>query len=497
MQKIINAFKKFFARKSVIIVLSVFLALAAWFVVMESTNPVVEQTVNVNIEFVNFNAPAEKQLSLVSELGVVSAEVRVSGRQNLIDKLLPSDLTLTADFSEIENSGSTYISVKSPECSKLGINVVDYYPKQLAVSYDRKMELYLPVKVDFANSILKSGYEIISVEPEPDSVPMSGFESDLEGLEYISVNLSDNVAANTIESDKSLTFIGRFITEAGTDVTANFETEKITVKIDVAKRVPVIFETTGELPEDVYLISSLCSCESVLIDGSTTELIALKSITLPAVELSELYESVSFDYNVSDLISSQLRAVDGTAVIHAEVQVGQLETREFLIDIEDITQAGRNDDVYLYNIAYDPEILDGEGNIIVTIKGKAETLDELKVSTLKPEIEIPAEGKYRNQQIRFTVPEGLEIIGEYLVDIDVQFIPTPTPTATPTPTPTSTPTPTPIPTATGPDNTEAFSETPEVTDSEKTEATESETATEASTETLTENRTENFTPERQ
>ena len=166
MSKFLTKAKSILSRRFVLIILSVLMAIVVWLLVMDATNPVTEMTVSVDVVFENFSMPAQRQLSLVSELGVVNAEVKVSGRQSLINKLLPSDITVKADFSKIKDTGSTYLTVDPPVCSKMGIKIVDYYPKEFAVSYDRKMEMYLPVRLNYSDGILKNGYEIKSDKGE-------------------------------------------------------------------------------------------------------------------------------------------------------------------------------------------------------------------------------------------------------------------------------------------------------------------------------------------
>ena len=88
MQKFLNLIKKIASKKFVLVIISLLLGIVAWLLVMDATNPVEEMTVSVDISFENFNAPAQKQLTLVSDLGVVNAEVKVTGRRNLLNKLL-------------------------------------------------------------------------------------------------------------------------------------------------------------------------------------------------------------------------------------------------------------------------------------------------------------------------------------------------------------------------------------------------------------------------
>lgn len=103
--------------------------------------------------------------------------------------------------------------------------------------------------------------------------------------------------------------------------------------------------------------------------------------------------------------------------------------------------------------------MDGKGNIIVKVKGKAEDIADLKLSSMRPTLDMSGkEGIYRMQSVEFDLPEGITLIGEYLADIEISLIPASTPIFVPTPTAASEPTPTQEPA------TEIPSESPPATD---------------------------------
>lgn len=438
--------KKITESKTFLVLFSILCGVVAWLFVLDTNNPVIERTISVEMEFVNFSDPAQKNLSLVSDLGVVSADIKISGREDLINNVIPSDLRLTVDFSKVTEKGVSYITIDKPSCDKLGVKIEDYYPKEIAVTYDTKMEMYLPVKVDFQEALLKQGYEIVSISAEPDSVPISGFASAIENLEYIRVNLTENVVDGSVDGDKTLSFIGRYITTAGQDVTANFGTQIITVKLDVAKRVPIRYKLVGELGEDLYLNGQEISQTTVLVDGNNAELAELTEIDLGEIDLSSLTETVVWEYNLNDYLQGSL-FVSGNALVSVRAEIASLQIKEFVLNPKDISQTGRNNEQYRYDIVFDHSILDKNGNIVVRVKGKAEDLADLKLSTLRPTLDLSEkEGVYRMQPLVFDMPEGVTLVGEYLADIVISLnIPdtpvpeSPTPGMTESPGTTETP----------------------------------------------------------
>ncbi|MBQ8828395.1 MAG: hypothetical protein IJZ90_04595, partial [Clostridia bacterium] len=69
----------------------------------------------------------------------------------------------------------------------------------------------------------------------------------------------------------------------------------------------------------------------------------------------------------------------------------------------------------------------------VHVKGKASDVENITVSSLSPTLDLTDidVGNYKFKEIVFTLPDGVELVGEYLVDITVS---TPEEPESPTPT---------------------------------------------------------------
>jgi len=450
MKSIVDKVQSVLKTKTFLVIISILCAIIAWLVAIDSSNPNVEKTFNVNIQYINFSGPAQKSLTLVENLGVVSAEIKVSGREKLLDKVTAEDFTVTMDFNEIQGPGTTYLTVSSPKCDKLGVKIIDYSPKGISVEYDQKMELYLPVRVNAEETILSSGYEILSATVVPEVVPMSGFSADLENLEYIVVNLSDQIKDNSVDDDKTLTLIGRYMTSTGNDVTAKYDTEKFTVKLNVAKRVPIKYNIVGEINDDYYVEKVICNRENVLLDDITEEagktLIGIASVDLGDISIENAKETIEYKTTISELFGGKgiacVNEADDEIVV--DIIVRKYETKTYTIKKSNIALKGRDTSKFDYSVTYG-SFASGD-TIKVTLKGKASDLDEITTSSIYPTLEYPTDvGSYPNEKIRFTIPAGVYLVGEYRVSIDVKVKATPTPipslepTATPEATPESTP----------------------------------------------------------
>ncbi|MBQ8164698.1 MAG: hypothetical protein IJZ94_04725 [Clostridia bacterium] len=410
------------------IAVSVIVAIAIWIIALNTINPVVENTMDVSIVYLNEDAPAEKNLSRTSELDISTATIKVSGRQNTINNLLASEIKIYIDFADVSEIGVTHLKVSQPQCDRFGVKILDYYPKEVDVSYDTKTEMYLNVKTEYTNDVLAEGFEFISVKAEPDSVPISGFVSDIEGLDYIKVSLSDNVENGTINSNRTISLLGRYITNSGHDVTANFEPEKITVKIEVAKRVPITYTVVGSPREDCYLLKHGISSETVLLQGDSDVVSKITEIDLGEIDITGISEKLNRDIDLKDYLPSGV-TIYGDSIRYIVVDVESYVTKQIEMSLDDISQPGKNDAEYEYDIRFADSLKAVNNKVKVTIKGKAADIENMTIGSLTPVLDLSDKniGSYRNQNIVFTVPENVTVVGEYPVNIEVSLIEVPEP----------------------------------------------------------------------
>ena len=150
-------FIKMLNSKTFYIVLSVVLAIIAWLAVLGYTNPNVSRSVEVQIEFLNENAPATLDLKDMTVTYPKTATVTVTGRQDTLNNLNASEISVTCDLEAITKAGETVVQVAKPVCDRIGVTVSDYYPKSITFNYDKTAKKNLDVRAEYDESLLKDG----------------------------------------------------------------------------------------------------------------------------------------------------------------------------------------------------------------------------------------------------------------------------------------------------------------------------------------------------
>ena len=204
-----NNFKRLVQSKLFSVVIAVFLAIISWLLVLNGTNPIVERTIDIPLTVLNKNHPATLDLSDQSVATPDTVTVTVSGRKDSINNLTAKELSASIDLKEIKSKGNTTVKVSRPECSRLGISVEDYYPKEIDFVFDTESQRYLDIVIDYDKTLLAEGFEYVSVVAEPDKIPVIGLTNIIDTVDHIKVDLNDAITQASIDGDRTAAYIGK------------------------------------------------------------------------------------------------------------------------------------------------------------------------------------------------------------------------------------------------------------------------------------------------
>lgn len=373
--------KTFFDSKTFFVILSIVLAICAWLLVLSYTNPIKSRTMEIQIDFLNSDAPANLDLQDQTITYPKIATVTVSGRQDVLNNLAASELEVTVDLSEITKAGTTKLKVSKPTCERLGITVNDYYPKTIEFTYDTVVRKNLEIRINKDDSLLKEGYAYADVTSTLSSIPVSGLASLLDSCSHVEVNLADSIQPGTLDANKTAAFLGRFISATGEDITHRFTTEQqIMVNIQIAKKVPLTYSVTGNPAKDYYKSSESISPAYVLVVGDYDVLKNLPSIFVGSLSIAGKTSNAELSVDVATKLpqNGNLSLVNKTtAKVTAEIK--PYKKINFTVDTTNINWKG-NSDQFTYTLS--PESLK------VTVKGKEEDVNKLTLASMAPTLNV-------------------------------------------------------------------------------------------------------------
>lgn len=410
--------KTFIDSKTFYVILSIVLAICAWLLVLSYTNPIKTRTLEVPIQFLNQNAPANLDLQDQTVTYPKTATVTVTGREDVINNLSASEIKTTVDLSQIAKAGTTTLKVSKPVCDRLGVSVGNYYPKTIDFTYDTVIRKNLEVKVNTDQSLLKEGYEFLTVTPNLSSIPVSGLASLLESCDHIKVDLTESIDVGSLDSNRTIAVLGRYISVTGEDITHRFKAETIMVDIQIAKKVVLNYTTSGTPNADYYLNKVSVSPSYVLVVGDYATLSNLTTLNLGTINVNGATKNTTMDVNVEGKLPAGVSLVQSTtAKITAEVL--KYTTKEFTVNLSNLSLPGQDTGRFNYQIT--PE------TVVVSVKGRQDDISKLTLAKMAPTLNLDGKtiGTY-NVALTFS---GLDasrytVMGEYLFTVVISNVET-------------------------------------------------------------------------
>lgn len=167
-------------------ILSVFLAIIAWFIVVTTIND--DGTVSIRGVGISFDlagtTPASYGLSLV-EGGGQTVDIKVTGKKYIIGPLSNDDFIAVPAFTTVTKPGTYTLPIEIRSSSTDVISqdyVATSYTSNITVTFDYIVEKTFDLTAEAANIKPSEGFVIESVIANPDRIALKGPESEIDKI---------------------------------------------------------------------------------------------------------------------------------------------------------------------------------------------------------------------------------------------------------------------------------------------------------------------------
>lgn len=408
MNKLINSL---FEKDLVIKIVSILTAILIWFVVLDSENPFEERTLAVPLTS-NVDVLQSNNFQVVGTQIPSSVDVKIKGRREKISSVTANDFKVTIDFSEVTASGTKRIYINEPEyLGDQDIIMMGINPVSVTLNFERVVGKQYPVDVEYTGS-LPVGYELINLKVEPNNVILEEKESSI-------LKVSKVVAyVNLDEADDNKEIVMRAVVlDSEGQPLRQFEGKvPIIVSFNLAKKVPVIATIKGNPVKDYYLKEIKYSLPSVRVIGSRSVLEGINGVSTDAIDINGKSETF-----VTPLITSLPKGAtlfdEDAERLSAEVVIEKYITRN-------INMSSGNVSIFHGDTAGTMNYRVTNDTIPITIKGKSEEVNAIKVSDIKLSVYVndllPGEHEV---PLTVKVPNSVNLIGEYSVNVTITVTP--------------------------------------------------------------------------
>ena len=414
--------------KVVRFLLSLVIALGIWLYVVTVVSPESEITIHqIPVLLEGESLLAERNLVIVSNKHF-TVDLKLIGNRVDLNKLSSSNITLTADLSQITEPGEHNIrySVAYPGIvDGNNIDTLEKNPQYITLSVVEQAQKEVPVKVDYGNSRVPDGYLVDRQNPKLSytTVTVSGPKIALEYLNHAKIQVNLNGKVSTIVDSFQLILCDKNGDPLKEDMqipyadklTMDISAVTATVEIYKIKEIPLVLEIVpggGLTQADVTLRQSL---QTLIVTGSDEVLEKLDQIVVGQIRLAEVEESGSLTYDI--VMPSGVRNVTGVTKVTVDVTLlQQLQTRTFTIDAKQIQLINKPDNrhIKLMNQV-----------ITVTVRGTEAALDALKPEDILAILDCGDAANMNNSTVYMNltieIPEdtGCGAVGVYQVMVEV------------------------------------------------------------------------------
>ena len=392
--------KEWFQSRWAYRVFALLAAIALWFYVVQIQNPTEERLLEVSVDYINL--PANMAISDK----VDTVKVRIQGSKNVVEDILPKDITASLDLSEA-NIGQFVgkINITLPE----RVQLVSVTPIDIAVEVQELVEVQRSVKVVTENIQMVEGYSMLTPSVYPEEVILSGSKDKIALVDRVYVTVEDRELSGNFEAsmpvnvaDKNGNSLNSWITVRPSNVDV-----LLPVVSDTPSKVaPISASITGE-PAEGYMIRRIIIEPSVVtVLGSQEALDRISYVYTSPIDVSGTKNDVSVE---TSLISSEGIQLDNQEDIKVVVQIEQESSK--VLDSVLINVVNKGNQLH-YDLA--------ETTATIRVSGPKTVIDELSNSTVTLEADVDGLGVGRHTvSLTASVPASVNVESIYPNEVSI------------------------------------------------------------------------------
>jgi len=223
---------KFFKTDGFLKILSVIIAIALWFYVVQVHNPDMEKTFrNIPVVFSQKADLESNALTLLNDKDI-TIDVQIKGNRKNIMRLAPTDITVVADLSAIEEKG-THTVVTTVMLPYGNLEVVNKKPSTLKVEVDDLETAIFPITVTPIGTT-REGFIFNKAEIMPEEITVKGAKTILGGIHSVVAEVDVTGASTDFTSAVS----PKIFDSNGKEINLSyvkFGTDSINVRCEILK----------------------------------------------------------------------------------------------------------------------------------------------------------------------------------------------------------------------------------------------------------------------
>ncbi len=268
---------------------SIVCAVLFWLLITNIADPYKTKNFSVPVQTVH-----EEAISSVNQVYEIisgqTASVSIYGRRSVVDRLSETNITATADLSNLSKVNAVPVKISVSRASASDINVDCNDVLKIALENMEKRQIKVTVNCEGTPS---DEYAVGECVAKPNVIEVTGGESVIDRIATVEVSVNVNGASESFRKTAEPVAYDRKHHKI-TSATLSFNTTNVRtlVKLVQKKEIPVNVSIKGEPAEGYEFIEVNSSPESIEVAGEQKDLKNISSITIP-VDITGLREDSS------------------------------------------------------------------------------------------------------------------------------------------------------------------------------------------------------------
>lgn len=397
---------------------SVLFAIAVWLIVLNVNDP--DKTVSVSdIPVTILNGDAITSLGKAySVKSGATCTIKISGPRSIVDMLDTEDFLATADAKELSLTNSVPIEVelkKNTYKSKVDISVETTLKLEVEDVIEKEYELVVQYM-----GITADNYVVTETKLENNFVTITAPRSQIEKIKNVVTTI--DISGKTEDFDaitdiKLLDINNKEINISKTDIKLSFNEVKSNSTVMYVKKLLVSCEVPEAIDYDTLISGYELSIEELKVIGKKEVLdtVADIELTVDLEEYRDVEEGFSISYVIDELLPEGVYNYTDAEEIVLRIAVNNQGDRTITTNAKNISIGNIPD-------GYEASLVT-KGEISYTIRGLKELVEELDVEDIIMKVDIgDLEEGTHSLYVQFTLPDGISLVGNVTVEVNLARI---------------------------------------------------------------------------
>ena len=395
------------------------LAFAAWFMIMNFSDPMTSATIrNVPVTVRNVSYLESMGLSYSISEGYDTVSVTVRGSRSSVERLSASSVTVVADMTQIVNMDAVPVMVPvTVTAPGIATEDVSAIPGNISIEVEDMVNKDFVITPSVGGTTPANGYEVGELTVSPEKLTVRGPESLVEKIDRVVARVDVSRARmDTVMTPEFYIFDrnGEALSESQMSyLTLSVDNDDTAVSVDLYKvvsGVTIEVETAGTPAEGYQVGMITVTPTSISVVGDDNALANLagqgNKITITAedgaVNVEDMYSDFDVNVDIRDYLPGGItlaKDISNTAVV--TVQILPYNSKSVTIESRQIEVRG---------LAAGMNCVFGTSRIEVRVTGSDEALSLATANTIRASVNVSglAAGQ-QNVPVDVTLGDGLEL----------------------------------------------------------------------------------------